>query len=159
MMTAILRGDLGRRVHGLEIQRAEQVPVDQLHGLARLANGHQAAGVEAAGGLKPGGPVLAPLAGPNPLAAVVVQDYVVACEQDLTEVLVQGVLTASRTAVRGNHVKDVSVQDELGHRTRLEQVAHLTGPRWQGRTHWTSFSVAVSTDRGGGSSSRSSTLP
>ena len=56
-----------------------------------------------------------------------------------------------------HNVEDVPVDQELGGRSRAEQVPHLHCPAWQ-LVHWLSFARA-SWVSGGGSVSRSSIAP
>ena len=128
-------GDLAGRVRGAgagrvraaldgrEVQRPQQIAIDQLQRHARLARRADRVGV-AERLLQPGAPVVGAARRAHAAAAVVVQHRVVGGEHRLVEERLQRQLAI---AVRDD-VEDVAVKEELRDRSRSEQVAHLGGP-------------------------------
>jgi hypothetical protein len=149
-----------------QVERAQQVAVEQLERLARLARRRERGGFAAQRLLQPGSEVVAALRRADPAAAVVVQDDVVAGEHHFVEERAQ---RQELAADRGDDVEHVAVDQELRDRARLEQVAHLLRPRRQravqlrrdrgdvgaGGAHCDS--LAAGTSIGGVSDTRSST--
>ena len=145
------RRRIGQR---LQVQRAQQVAVDQLQRRAGLARQRQRRGLLAERRLEPVGPVVGAARRPHAAAAVVAQHDVVGREHDLLEEGRHG----QQLAVRGDDVEDVAVEEELGRRPGAEQIPHLGGPAGQLLAHWLSR-ARVSVVSGGGSVSRSSIAP
>ncbi len=147
---------------GLHVQRAEQVPVDQLRRPARLANDRQAGRLRPGQALQPLGIVVRPLRRADAAAAVVLQHHVVVGEHHLVQERLERQQPVAVAGVRRDHIENVAVNDELRDRARAEQVAHLLRPGGQtcgfGLDHcfWSSMAGGITA---GGDSSRSSTCP
>ena len=155
MITATAARRAGRRIgQRLQVQRAQQIAVDQFERGAGLACQRQRRGFLAERRLQPVAPVVAAARRPHAAAAVVAQHDVVGREHDLLE---EG-RHRQQLAVRGDDVEDVAVEEELGGRPGAEQIAHLGGPAGQLVAHWLSR-ARVSGVSGGGSVSRSSIAP
>ena len=166
MMTATLRvgvrgaaaGRVRAALDGGQVQRPQEIAIDQLQRHARLARRADRVGV-AERLLQPGAPVVGAARRAHAAAAVVVQHGVVGAEHRLVEERLQRQLAI---AVRDD-VEDVAVEEELGDRSRSEQVAHLGGPG--GERHvgvaigQFSSRARVCAASGGGSEIRSSMAP
>ena len=125
MMTAIcLRLAGGASRQRLQVERPQQVAVDELERRSRLAHERLRGRLAPERVLQPVAPVLAAPRRAHAAAAVVAQDDVVAGEHDLLE---KGREREQLAAVR-HDVEDVAVEEELRRRAGPEQVAHLVGP-------------------------------
>ena len=142
-----------RRPDRLQVERAQQVAIDQLQRRARLAQQRLRVGFAAERLLEPVAPVLGAARRAHAAAAVVAQHDVVAGEHHLVEKRRQ----REQAAGRRHDVEDVAVEEELRGGSGAEQIAHLRRPAGQ-LGHWLSFARA-SAASGGGSVSRSSIAP
>ncbi len=108
----------------LQVERAQQVAVDELERRPRLTHERLRRRLAPERVLQPVAPVLAATRRAHAPAAVVAQDDVVAREHDLLE---KGREREELAAVR-HDVEDAAVEQELRRRSGPEQVAHLVGP-------------------------------
>ncbi len=109
----------------LQVERAQQVAVDELERRARLAQSVCVARLAPERVLEPVAPVLAAARRAHAAAAVVAQHDVVAGEHHLVE---KGRERAAARPPCRHDVEDVAVEQELRGRARAEQVAHLARP-------------------------------
>ena len=172
MMTAIRarrrwRRRAGSRCDRLQVQRAQQVAIDQLERRRPArASASRSRFASPSACSQPVAPVVAAARRAHAAAAVVVQDDVVAARTSPR----RGTTWQREQpiAVRDD-VEDVAVQEELRGRSGAEQVAHLGAPRRGSSGHgrsvmrldWLLRSRAASSapSSGGGSVSRSSIAP
>ena len=122
-------GGGARRGQRLEIERAEQVAIEQFDRGAGLARQGERLAAVADRLAQPVGPVLVAARGADAAAAVVVEHGVVAGEHHLFEKAFE----RQQLRAEGDEVEDVAVQDELRDRSGAEQVAHVLRPGGQRR--------------------------
>src|SRR5262245_9384483 len=122
----------------LEVQCAQQVTVDQFEsstGFARLNCGRFIPEYL----LQPFSPVFGSFRQTYSSAAIVLENHIVALEHDVLEKCFQRQQPPACRILRGDNIKDVSVNQKLSNRAGPEKVTHLFGPYGQLIRHCDSF--------------------
>src|SRR5262245_39864181 len=122
----------------LEVQRAQQVAVDQFESSTRFARLNGGCLI-AEYLLQPFSPVFGSFRQTYSSAAIVLEHDIVALEHDVLEKCLQRQQPPACRICRGDNIKDVSVNQKLSNRAGPEKVTHLFGPYGQLIRHCDSF--------------------